>query len=82
MLIGIVGPHLTVSGAIIAERFVSQRLTNCIYTGPLYSLQEISVLDYSIRRMAQILRALKSARRRTAGTIATVELVLPHDFHT
>ena len=34
-LVGVAGPHLTVSGAVFAERFVSQRLTDYIYLGPL-----------------------------------------------
>ena len=60
-LVGVAGPHLTVSGAIFAERFVSQRLTDYVYTGPLPTLHGRSALDNSIRRVAQVLRALDKA---------------------
>jgi len=58
-LVGLAGPHLTVSGAIFAERYVSQRLTNYVYLGPLPTSHERSPADDSVRRVAQVLRALR-----------------------
>ena len=60
-LVGIAGPHLTVSGAIFTDRFISQRLTDYIHIGPLPTFQGKSSLDHSIRRVAQVLRALNQA---------------------
>jgi len=60
-LVGVAGPNLTVSGAIFMGQFVSQRLTDYIYLGPLPTYQGSSALDHSIRRVAQVLRALNQA---------------------
>jgi hypothetical protein len=62
-LVGVAGPHLAVSGAIFAERFVSQRLTDYIYLGPLPTFHGGPTLDHSIRRVAQVLRALNKATK-------------------
>jgi hypothetical protein len=46
-LVGVAGPDLAVSGAIFAERFVSQRFTDYIYYfGPLPTCREQSALDH------------------------------------
>ena len=58
-LVGVVGPNLAVSGAIFTERFVSQRFTDYIYLGPLPSGGVESPMSHRIRRVAQILRALR-----------------------
>lgn len=34
-LVGVAGPHFTLSGAVFTEIFVSQRFTDYIYLGPL-----------------------------------------------
>jgi len=61
-LVGVAGPHLTVSGAIFTEKFISQRLTDYIYIGPLPTFQGgKSFSDHSARRVAQVLRALDRA---------------------
>ena len=62
-LVGVAGPHLTVSGAIFEERFVSQRLTDYIYLGPLPTFGGRPALDHSIRRVAQVLCALDKATK-------------------
>ena len=76
-LVGVAGPHLAVSGAIFAERFVSQRLTDYIHLGPLPTYQERSSLDNSIRRVAQVLRALKTATNELAGYYSELQFTVP-----
>ena len=58
-LVGVVGPHLAVSGAVFADRFVSQRFTDYIYLGPLPGGGAESPLSHRIRRVAQIFHVLK-----------------------
>jgi len=76
-LVGVAGPHLTVSGAVFAERFVSQRFTDYIYLGPLPTSQGRSALDHSIRRVAQVLRALNRATDELADYYSRLEFTLP-----
>ncbi|THV06215.1 hypothetical protein K435DRAFT_744024 [Dendrothele bispora CBS 962.96] len=59
-LIGIAGPNLTVSGAVFTDRLISQRLTDYIYLGPLPTDgSQSSPLDKRVRKVAQLLRAMK-----------------------
>jgi serine/threonine protein kinase len=76
-LVGIAGPHLTVSGAIFTERFVSQRLTDYIYLGSLPTYQEGFPLDHSIRRVAQVLRALGKATNELADYYLKLRFTIP-----
>jgi len=76
-LVGIAGPHLAVSGAVFAERLISQRLTDYIYLGPLPNVQGKSALDHSIHRVAQVLRALKQATGELTKYYSSLEFVLP-----
>lgn len=77
-LVGVAGPHLAVSGAIFAETFVSQRFTDYIYLGPLPTLEGRSALDHSIRRVAQVLRALRQATDKLKEYYSRLEFTLPH----
>ena len=72
-LVGVAGPHLTVSGAIFAEKIVSQRFTDYIYLGPLPTSQERFPLDHSIRRVAQVLRALTKATNQLSAYYSTLK---------
>jgi hypothetical protein len=76
-LVGIAGPHLAVSGAIFTERFVSQRLTDYIYLGSLPTYQEGFPLDHSIRRVAQVLRALSKATNELADYYLKLRFTIP-----
>ena len=58
-LIGIVGMHMTVSGAIFTERFVCQMLTDLISIMPYAGRPGRSPLDDAIHRMARLFRALR-----------------------
>jgi hypothetical protein len=72
-LVGVAGPHLAISGAIFAERLVSQRLTDYIYLGPLPALSGTSALDHSIRRVAQVFRALNQATKELEDYYSKLE---------
>jgi len=76
-LVGVAGPHLTVSGAVFTERFVSQRFTDYIYLGPLPTSHGRSALDHSIRRVAQVLRALNRATDELADFYSRLEFTHP-----
>ena len=76
-LVGVAGPHLTVSGAVFTERFVSQRFTDYIYLGPLPTSHGRSALGYSIRRVAQVLRALNRATDELADYYSRLEFTHP-----
>ena len=58
ILVGIAGPHLTVTGAVLGDRLTTERLTDYVYLGPHPSREGRSGLDEGIRRVARILRAL------------------------
>jgi len=75
-LVGVAGPHLAVSGAIFTERFISQRLTDYIYLGPLPTLHGRSSLDNSIRRVAQVLRVLDKATNELADYYSRLQFTL------
>ncbi|EED84629.1 predicted protein [Postia placenta Mad-698-R] len=57
-LIGILGPYLQVSGAVFADGFVSQRLTEYIYLGPTAAISG-SPLDTAVLKVAHLFRVLK-----------------------
>ncbi|KAF9476230.1 hypothetical protein BDN70DRAFT_897494 [Pholiota conissans] len=57
-LVGIAGPYITVAGAVFADHFISERLTDYIFIGPKPTLDERSSLDEGARRIAQLLRTL------------------------
>ena len=75
-LVGVAGPNLAVSGAVFTERFVSQRLTDYIYLGPLPLPRgggELA-LSHRIRRVAQIFRALKICTSELEDYYKSLEL--------
>ena len=76
-LIGVVGPQLAVSGAVFADNFVSQRLTDYVYLGPHPTYEEESALSHRIRRVAQILRALKNATEELKDYYRLLEFRTP-----
>ena len=76
-LVGVAGPNLAVSGAVFTERFVSQRLTDYIYLGPLPSGGVESALSHRIRRVAQILRALKTCTSELVDYYKGLEFLPP-----
>jgi len=77
-LIGVVGPHLAVSGAVFAENFISQRLTDYIYLGPLpTACGGQSALSYGTHRVAQLLRALKISTQEVADYNKSLEYATP-----
>ena len=59
ILVGIAGPHLTVTGAIFGDRVTTQRLTDYIYLGPHPSREGRAGLDEGIYQVACVLRALE-----------------------
>ena len=59
ILVGIAGPHLTVTGAIFGDRLTTQRLTDYLYLGPHPSREGRTELDEGIHRVARVLRALE-----------------------
>ena len=80
-LVGVAGPPLTISGAIFAENFVSQRLTNYIYLGPLPTFCGRAALDHSIRRVAQVLRALNKATNELEDYYSMLEFTCESTLH-
>ena len=55
---GIAGPNLVVSGAILSDKLITQRLTDYVYLGPYPSGRGRTSMDEAIYRVARILRAL------------------------
>jgi len=76
-LVGIAGPHLAVSGAVFAETFISQRLTDYIHLGPLPTVGERFPQDNSTRRIAQVLRALREATKELENHYSGLEFKPP-----
>ena len=76
-LVGIAGPNLAVSGAVFTERFVSQRLTDYIYLGPLPSGGKEPALSHRIHRVAQIFRALKKSTTELENYYKSLEFQSP-----
>jgi len=76
-LIGVVGPHLAVSGAVFADNFISQRLTDYIYLGPLPTCEGELTLSHSIHRVAQFLRALKISTQELTEYYKSLQFVTP-----
>ena len=72
-LVGVAGPHLTVSGAIFTDKFISQRFADYIFLGPLPAFKGRFALDHSIRRVAQVLRALTQATNELSHCYSTLE---------
>lgn len=60
---GIAGPHLVVTGAIIGDGLTPQRLTDYVYLGHHPSREGRTGLDEGIRRVARILRALQTSAK-------------------
>jgi len=76
-LIGVAGPHLSISGAVSTENFVSQRLTDYIYLGPLPTCGGESALSHSAHRVAQLLRALKISTQELTDYYKSLQFVTP-----
>lgn len=58
MLIGINGPHVSISGAVFAESFYSQRLMDSMFIGP----RGEEDLNDAVVRVAVFIRAIERAR--------------------
>ena len=76
-LVGLAGPHLAVSEAIFAERFISQRLTDYLYVGPLQTLHGRSPADDSVRRVARVLRALRKGTDELIDYYSNLQFTMP-----
>lgn len=60
LLVGIAGPNIMVSGAVIGDYILAQPLTDYISLIPRFTLNEQSPHSVAIQRMAQVLRALRA----------------------
>ncbi|KAF9067863.1 hypothetical protein BDP27DRAFT_1364557 [Rhodocollybia butyracea] len=58
-LVGIDGPNLTVSGAVFADSFMSERFISYEFIGPRPNVAGRSRLEEGVLRVAQIFRALR-----------------------
>lgn len=68
-LIGILGPYISVGGAVFADRLISQRLTDYEYVGSIDCTADI---DERILRLAHVFRTLKKALDRLEHFYATL----------